>query len=217
MSAALRRAAFPIAKDLMRSGNSLKPFLTAQLFLRHRASNSILLGRHTDSGFFPGRCTGLCTIIESGEDPQSALVRAAKCHGLNFETTDLNIRAVLEFLEDDASMEVNRDYICQADLPRLSSIPGLTTTEQVQRECASFMISSQGWNPEWVAVDSIPYGQMPVDDAVWYPPFLEGKRLAGRFSFSGRMLKGCVMYDIDDSGVAGAPYADEIMSWPCDA
>ena len=38
--------------------------------------------------------------------------------------------------------------------------------------------------PEWFALNAIPYERMPADDALWYPPFLAGKRMRGHFDFA---------------------------------
>ncbi len=52
------------------------------------------------------------------------------------------------------------------------------------------------WTPEWVPIDAIPYCKMPVDDAVWYPPVLDGKYMTGRFAFEGTAMTHCAMWEV---------------------
>jgi len=42
--------------------------------------------------------------------------------------------------------------------------------------------------PLWTPLAEIPYDEMWVDDAIWLPWMLEGKRFAGRFLFDGDTL-----------------------------
>ena len=65
-----------------------------------------------------------------------------------------------------------------AELCARSSKPDYICAAEVQ--AALPPRASADWRPRWVHEDCIPYGQMPVDDAVWYPPFLEGKRLLAK-------------------------------------
>ena len=60
-----------------------------------------------------------------------------------------------------------------------------------------FKTENLTWIPEWVPAEKIPYYKMPVDDAVWYPPMLEGKSLGGRFAFNGVTLTGSVLWEMN--------------------
>ena len=148
----------------------------------------VFLGTHTAEGAFPGRMTGLCAAFEGqgeGDDPEGALVEAAVGHGLSLSRGQLERRAVFEFIEADQPGIINEDWLCYAELDEVSvdatqSGEGLT------------------WVPEWTPIDAIPYHRMPVDDAVWYPPFIEGKNLGGRFSFDGIVLSSCAVWELND-------------------
>jgi len=39
-------------------------------------------------------------------------------------------------------------------------------------------------NRRGFAIDEIPYGKMPADDALWYPAFLARKPMKGYFKFA---------------------------------
>jgi 8-oxo-dGTP diphosphatase len=43
--------------------------------------------------------------------------------------------------------------------------------------------------PKWFSVNRIPYNEMWLDDAVWMPLMLEGKKFKGRFYFNKEMNK----------------------------
>jgi hypothetical protein len=50
--------------------------------------------------------------------------------------------------------------------------------------------------PLWTPLAEIPYDEMWVDDSIWLPWMLEGKRFAGRFLFDGDALldeESCVL------------------------
>jgi hypothetical protein len=165
---------------------------TAQLFLLDKSTTpwSLLLGMHGDSGIFPQRMTGLCAdAFEDGVfDPEGALVKAAEEHGVFIQKDQLERRAVFEFIEQDQPGVVNEDWICYAEI-KSSAQSSLPDPESAAAE--------RSWTPEWVPIDAIPYHKMPVDDAVWYPPFLNAKSLAGRFAFDGEVLTGCSMWELD--------------------
>eukprot|EP00930_Biecheleria_cincta_P018929 TRINITY_DN14597_c0_g1_i1.p1 TRINITY_DN14597_c0_g1~~TRINITY_DN14597_c0_g1_i1.p1 ORF type:complete len:305 (+),score=21.02 TRINITY_DN14597_c0_g1_i1:34-915(+) len=174
------------ASDLIRRAPRRR-VRTAQLFLEgglaEGSSAKLLLGRHGATGFFPGRLTGLCASLpEPGDKPEIALVQALSMHGLSLRPEDLERRAVFEFLEADDPGTINEDWLCYA---KIQGTPDLHATLD--------------WQPLWVPADSVPYHQMPVDDAIWYPPFLDGKRLGGRFVFDGRRLVSCAVWELSRS------------------
>jgi len=191
---------------------------SAQLLLVDTESQSILLGTHTEKGFFPGRMTGLCAemltvlnqpikgihlkTMKRGRDPvnsdtpESVLFDEAVRHGINLTAASgLERRANLEFVEREQGAppaskanpvtRVGEDWVLYAEVHGKPDVQ-----------------ASAWWEPEWVPIDAIPYHKMPVDDAVWYPPFLEGKKLCGRFVFEGRMLVGSAMAVLEEETVA---------------
>eukprot|EP00746_Dinoflagellata_sp_MGD_P065562 gnl/MRDRNA2_/MRDRNA2_273079_c0_seq1.p1 gnl/MRDRNA2_/MRDRNA2_273079_c0~~gnl/MRDRNA2_/MRDRNA2_273079_c0_seq1.p1 ORF type:complete len:263 (-),score=24.09 gnl/MRDRNA2_/MRDRNA2_273079_c0_seq1:155-943(-) len=166
--------------------------LSAQLFLVNKTTDPhcILLGVHTEQGFFPHRMTGLCASIVNGEDPEDALIRVGAEHGLLLTRDMLERRAMFEFLEADDRDTINEDWLCYAEAKHTYTLS-----------------ESRAFQPFWAKMDAIPYANMPVDDAVWYPPFIEGKRLTGRFSFDGRMLIGCALWELSEEDWIAELYA----------
>ena len=125
-------------------------------------SDRILLACHK-TGEMSGYYTGLLGEIIENETPQEAAIRITHdlC-GISVQTAEL--RAVLEFTFDDSDAETEYEYYTT----RFSGRP---------QETAHI-------KPEWFKIDEIPYSLMPADDAVWYPPFLEGKLQRGKFHFA---------------------------------
>ena len=52
----------------------------------------------------------------------------------------------------------------------------------------------------WFKQDEIPYSQMPADDAIWYPPFLNGQKMRGFFNFDAEedptLLTSCRVEEV---------------------
>ena len=143
----------------------------------------ILLGLHK-AGEFAGFYTGLLGACETGEDLEIAARRVA-LELCELDIRRLELRAVFEFREDGSDDIVDEfEYYCGT----FSGRP--TETHRMQ--------------PEWFDVEAIPYDRMPADDAIWYPPFLAGKRLRGSFVFAkdGTAL---LSYDLTEDSNAIKP------------
>merc|ERR1712181_183528 len=140
---------------------------SAQLFLVDKGPpSSLLLGTHSAAGVFPGRMTGICAELDGDVTVEAVLVAAAAKHGVSLLPEKLERRAIFEFLEVDDPDTVNEEIVCYAQVDSLQGEKTLNSTD--------------AFDPCWVPLDAIPYLRMPVDDAVWYPPFIAGRRLAGR-------------------------------------
>jgi hypothetical protein len=167
---------------LMKEFSRLTPKkrVSTQLFLLDSSQPTpmILLGTHSELGIFPHRITGLCATVFS--TPEEALVQAAADVNLELQTPALSRRAILQFLESDDPETMTEEWICFADLPGASR---------------RILNATDLWTPTWVSIEQIPYGRMPVDDAIWYPPILEGKCLGGRFAFQGRTLVSSALWE----------------------
>ena len=193
-------------------GGKLARTQCAQLLIVDPENKEILLGTHTDKGVFPGRMTGLCVdwaIVRRTEQeeqqeqqeeeptsdqsvpvaaPEIVMAAAIYRHGIELDPSEMERRAVLEFIEWDAKAktvireEIIEDWILYAEINKHDVSLRDTDT----------------WRPEWCSLEAIPYHKMPVDDAVWYPPFLEGKKLFGRFVFDDKMLITSMLEPITD-------------------
>ena len=137
----------------------------------------ILLVRHK-IGEMSGYHTGLLGEINEDETPQEAAIRIAHdmC-GISVQKAEL--RAVFEFTFDDSDAETEYEYY---------------TTQFNGRPRETDHIK-----PEWFEIDEIPYSLMPADDAVWYPPFLDGKLQRGKFHFArdNKTLLHHEVYEVD--------------------
>ena len=136
-------------------------------------SKRVLLVRHK-IGELSGYHTGLLGEINGDETPQEAAIRIAHdmC-GISVQKAEL--RAVFEFTFDDSDAETEYEYYT-------------TLFNGRPQETAHI-------KPEWFEIDEIPYSLMPADDAVWYPPFLDGKLQRGKFHFA-RDIKTLLHYEV---------------------
>ena len=132
-----------------------------------------------------GRYTGLlgeCTPTSSS--PNLALEESSARHvlrlsGIKVSPRRLEKRAV--FLFDDEFEE--HEYHC-----RLSDV------ESVPRFFPADMMSLS-----WFPYCEIPFSQMPADDQIWYPPFLDGQLMTGSFYFDVEnplLLNHCHVYRV---------------------
>ncbi len=69
--------------------------------------------------------------------------------------------------------------------------------------CRGKVAESDEALPLWTPIDEIPYHEMWVDDAIWLPWLLDGKRFSGRFIFDGdAMLDREAQLLADDTAIA---------------
>ena len=134
----------------------------AQMIVVDRAAQRILLGLHT-SGIWQGNYTGFLDEVGPEEDPASAAVRITR------EKASITVppgehRATFQFNSEAWESAQEFEFLVESH----SGQPQESGTVR----------------PEWFALDAIPYARMPADDALWYPPFLAGKRMRGHFDFA---------------------------------
>ena len=150
----------------------------AQMIVVDRAAQRILLGLHT-SGRWQGAYTGFLDEVGFEEEPAAAAVRITREQagiivppGEHRATFQFNSEAWVSAQEFEFLVESHAGQPQESDTVR----------------------------PEWFALQSIPYEQMPADDALWYPPFLAGKRMRGHFDFApdGKTLLRHRMEEIED-------------------
>ena len=145
----------------------------AQMIIVDAGLDRILLVRHK-TGEMSGRYSGLLGEVNDNETPHEGAVRIARdmC-GIAVQNAEL--RAVFEFTIDDSEAEIEYEYY---------------TTQFNGRPQETDHVK-----PEWFEFDKIPYSLMPADDAVWYPPFLNGKLQQGKFHFS-RDINTLINYEV---------------------
>ena len=142
---------------------ALRPQRTlAQMIVVDRPSQRILLGLHT-SGSWQGAYTGFLGEVGPEEAPAAAAVR------ITWEQAGI----VVPPGEHGATFQFNSEAWETAQ-----EFEFLVESHSGQPQ------ESGTVRPEWFALDAIPYEQMPADDALWYPPFLAGKRMRGHFDFA---------------------------------
>lgn len=135
--------------------------------------NRILLVYHK-TGEMSGYYTGLLGEVHENETPHEAAIRIAQdmC-GISVQKAEL--RAIFEFTFADSDVENEYQYY--------------TTLFNGQPQETDHI------KPEWFEIDKIPYSLMPADDAIWYPPFLDGKLQRGKFHFA-RDNKTLLHYEV---------------------
>ena len=139
--------------------------------------NRILLVHHK-TGEMSGYYTGLLGEVDENETPHEAASRIAQdmC-GISVQKAEL--RAIFEFTFADSDVENEYQYYTTLFNGRPQE------TDHIK--------------PEWFEIDKIPYSLMPADDAVWYPPFLDGKLQRGKFHFArdNKTLLHYEVYEVD--------------------
>ena len=157
----------------MRRGTEIMPDDTnsgttdciVQTLIIDPVTGRILLGYHT-GGMFAGNYTGLIGYANDGEEPEDAARRVA--NELSCLTVgDLELRAIFTFIDNEAGDDEEYEFFC--------------------KRFSGEVRGSESMRPEWFAISEIPYDKMPADDEIWYPLFLEGKKLRGKFNLSSDM------------------------------
>ena len=134
----------------------------AQMIVVDRATQRILLGLHK-SGAWQGAYTGFLDEVRPEEDPVFAAVRITR-EKAGIVVPPGDYRATFQFNSEAWGTAQEFEFLAESH----SGQPQESGTVR----------------PEWFALDAIPYARMPADDALWYPPFLAGKRMRGHFDFA---------------------------------
>ena len=136
------------------------------LFLIKPESKEILLAMKK-RGFGEGKFNGVGGKVQQGESVEAATVReAGEEISVQVEVSDLQKVGEINFSFDE---KPDWDIHCNVFLTEV------WTGEPIE---------SEEMKPEWFAYDQIPYEQMWIDDVVWLPQVLEGKKLDATFHFS---------------------------------
>jgi len=115
------------------------------------------------AGPWEGFYTGLLDEAAPDEDPASAAERIAREH-VGIKPGPLSHRATFVFSSRAWGRAREWEFLAEG--------------------CEGVPIESDAMRPEWFDFAAIPYDRMPADDAIWYPPFLDGKRMRGHFDFA---------------------------------
>ena len=127
--------------------------------------NNILLVFHKQ-GEFEGLYTGLIGYTEQNERPELAMNRIA------YELCRITLD----------NIELRAKFLMQVDQ--------LGDAEELEYFCNRYsghVMETETVRPQWFPITGIPYQQMPPDDEIWYPAFLAGSRLEGKFLFNKEM------------------------------
>ncbi len=137
----------------------------AQTIIVNPKEQKVLLGLHK-VGDFAGYYTGFLGFTEEEEGLEIAARRIAK-DTCGISLGKLELRAIFRMTIDQLGTADEYEFFCQefTDKPR----------------------ETETMKSTWFAIEEIPYQQMPPDDEIWYPLFLRGLRLRGKFHFSANM------------------------------
>ena len=134
----------------------------SQAIIVNRDANQALLVLHK-VGRWKGFYTGLLDEAAPGEAPAEAAARIAQSQvGVFLEA--LSHRATFVFSSEAWGRAREFEFLAEAH--------------------SGEAVESDALRPEWFDLEAIPYDRMPADDAIWYPPFLAGKKMRGRFDFA---------------------------------
>lgn len=117
-------------------------------------------------GFGVGKWNGVGGKIQDGEDVKNATIREVQEEiGVDILSDDLNGSGTLEFHFKD---NPDWDNFCHI----------FTTTTW-----SSEPMESEEMRPQWYLANAMPFAEMWVDDHLWLPPVLAGKKIRAKFLF----------------------------------
>ncbi len=133
------------------------------------------------AGRWEGFYTGLLGEATPNEDPAAAAERIAR-EQVGIEPGPLSHRATFLFSSEAWGRARESEFLAEG--------------------CEGTPVESDALRPEWFDFASIPYDRMPADDAIWYPPFLSGRRMRGRFDFApdGQTLIAHEITEVESDG-----------------
>lgn len=138
----------------------------AQMLIIDRVAQRILLAYHK-AGNFAGYYTGFLDKVHENEQPEAAARRITlEQSGVTAGPSEL--RAILTFTAPGCETADEHEFYTE----QFSGTPQETETRRA----------------EWFDLNAIPYNNMPADDAIWYPPFLDGRLQRGTFHFDEEMV-----------------------------
>ena len=163
-------------------------------------SREVLLGLWGPDAPFglSGRYTGLLGQVDPSID--RTLEDAAFRHAYNLGGVHIASRECLEkraIFHFDVDVE-EHEYFCNASfVPQNTAVCSSDQSHHGDdAKAAPSMMTSLAWFKQ----DEIPYNQMPADDAIWYPPFLNGQKMRGFFNFDAEedptLLTSCRVEEV---------------------
>ena len=127
-------------------------------------------------GFGTGKWNGMGGKVDAGETVSEAAVRELREEsGVEAKIEDLEKVAAIQFIfpesKADWTQEVHVFFI---------------------RQWENEPIETEEMSPKWFAIENIPYDSMWIDDPIWLPKVLDGKKVRASFYLSedgSEMLK----------------------------
>lgn len=123
----------------------------------------ILLGRKK-MGLGTGRWNGFGGKVEPGESIEEAAAREVREES-GVSVADLKRHGVLEFYINEFPQDI------EVHIFMSGSLSGTT-------------IETDEMQPQWFALNQLPFDEMWEDDRYWMPLFLDGKKFRGNFHFT---------------------------------
>eukprot|EP01065_Artemidia_motanka_P027982 TRINITY_DN33189_c0_g1_i1.p2 TRINITY_DN33189_c0_g1~~TRINITY_DN33189_c0_g1_i1.p2 ORF type:complete len:190 (+),score=33.64 TRINITY_DN33189_c0_g1_i1:67-570(+) len=149
----------------------------------------ILLGRWRH-GDLAGRITGPLGPVSAGV-PMAAEAQRICREVAGVECSHrLQLRAVLRFKEEGEA-----EGTLPADLVEYEYFDD--DGSRGANSELSPLHATADMDVAWYPLDRIPYGEMPEDDAVWYPLCLRGRLLRGDFKFAGTRMRSASVHECD--------------------
>lgn len=139
--------------------------ITTLLFLVREGE--VLLARKK-RGHGVGKWNGTGGKLEPGETPEQAAVRECQ-EEVGVTPIKLESRGVLHFTQE----------------PRIDKYSNLDSHIYVCTEWQGEPTETEEMQPQWFALDAVPYNDMWRDDAHWLPKVLAGQSIEGWFHFDG--------------------------------
>ena len=147
---------------------------------------SILLGRW-NSGGYKHRITGVAKDTSAVCEEQlkkEAIQNVAEMTGVNLLPHNVDKRAVMLFTETDPfSLTIEHVFL-------------VTIPEELP------LVGHPEFSPLWSPLRTIPFNEMPEDDAVWYPSVLKHKYIHGKFTFNGKDMQASNIWTVPNIELA---------------
>ncbi|KAM9474415.1 oxidized purine nucleoside triphosphate hydrolase-like [Salvelinus alpinus] len=140
----------------------------------------VLLGMKK-RGFGAGKWNGFGGKVQPGETIEEAARRELQEEsGLTVDALDKIGNIKFEFIRETELLDA---HVFRAD--NYNGEP--TESDDIHSQSHAFYLGPE-MRPQWFDSDKIPFGQMWVDNILWFPLMLQKKKFLGYFKFQGHDL-----------------------------